>query len=208
LDLTQKQYENLSHSLMSGTPITMRVTSAQIGSGGGDLFLTSRQRNHLDKASQKGKGSNITLSATQLKKIKREHKKGGYLTDMNRSIAGKGMYGVDDPPLMPREAGIGAEAQDGAGMKEVIETAKKGLKVAGKVLKPVAKVGAKELCKAGVKAAAVKSGASLDNPVVKIASSELCNEAVNAVFGHGNDTVGAITNKPPSKRVGRGKKMK
>jgi len=181
LDLTQKQYENLANALSSNTPLTLRLTTSQIGSGGGDLMLTSRQRNHLDKAVAKGKGSNVCLSATQLKKIKREHKKGGYLTDMNRCVAGKGIYGVDDPPLMARDAGIGAEAQDGAGIKEVVQTvgsvAKKGLRRTGKILKPVVKIGAKELCKLGVTAAAAAGGIPADNPITKLAASELCGAA-------------------------------
>jgi len=201
LDLTQKQYENLANALASNTPLTLRLTTSQIGSGGGDLMLTSRQRNHLDKAVAKGKGSNVCLSATQLKKIKSAHKKGGYLTDMNRCIAGKGMYGVDDPPDMPRDAGIGAEAQDGAGIKEVAQTvgsvAKKGLKRTGKILKPVVKVGLKEACKLGVKASAAKAGVSADNPITKLAASELCGAAVNELLGSGA--------KPPAKRGGRTK---
>jgi len=190
LDLTQKQYENLATALSSTTPMTLRLTSSQINNGGGDLLLTSRQRNHLNKALDKGKGSNVALSATQLKKIRAAHKRGGYLTDMNKCVAGKGMYGVDDPPLMPREAGIGAEAQDGAGVKEVIQTIGSVAKKGAKALKPAARIAAKEGCKLAAKAAAIK--ADVDNPAVGMISNELCNAAVKAVLGSGK--------KPAAKR--------
>jgi len=186
LDLTHKQYENLSKGISSLTPLTLRLTQQQIRKGGGDLMLTGRQETHLDKSIARGKGANITLSTTQLKRMRTEHKKGGYLVDMNKCVCGKGMYGVDDPPEMPREAGIGPEPQDGAGVKEVVQTvgsvAKKGLKI----VKPIAKVALTEGCKLGSKALATRAGVDPNNPIVNVASNEGCREAVNALLGSGS----------------------
>ncbi len=189
LDLTQKQYDSLAKGITTLTPLTLRLTQQQIRKGGGDLMLTGRQETHLDKSIAKGKGANITLSSTQLKKMRTEHKKGGYLTDMTKCVAGSGMYGVDAPPEMPREAGIGAEAQDGAGVREVVATvgsmAKKGLKTVGKVAKPIAKVALTESCKLGSKALATRAGVDPNNPIVNVASNEGCKEVVNALLGSG-----------------------
>jgi hypothetical protein len=204
LDLTVKQYENLSKGISSLTPLTIRLTQQQIRKGGGDLMLTGRQETHLDKSIARGKGANITLSATQLKKMRTEHKRGGYLVDMNKCIAGAGMYGVDAPPEMPREAGIGPEPQDGAGVKEVVQTvgsvAKRGLKTVAKVAKPIAKVALTEGCKVGSKALAVRAGIDPENPIVKVASNEGCREAVNALLGSGSKkrTLKRTTSKRPN----------
>ena len=200
LDLTAKQYENLARGITSLNPLTLRLTQQQIRSGGGDLMLTGRQEIHLDKSVAKGKGANITLSATQLKKMRTAHKRGGYLTDMTKCVAGAGMFGVDAPPEMPREAGIGAEPQDGAGIKEVVASvgsvAKRGLKTAAKIAKPIARVALKEGCKLGTKALAVQAGIDPNNPIVAIAGSEGCSQAVNALMGAG---------KPRAKRTKRPK---
>jgi len=177
MDLTEKQLKNLSGALGSSTPLTLRFTQEQIKNGEGNLLLTSRQMNHLDKSNVKGKGANLTLSATQLKKMKSNMRKG------------EGMYGVNHPPQMPRDAGIGSQEQTGEGVKEVVQkvgsVAKKGAKVAVKVLKPVAKVGLKEGCKLATKAAATRAGLSPDNPAVKIAGNEACGALANAILGDG-----------------------
>lgn len=177
MDLTDKQNKNLLSALSSSTPLTLRFTQEQIKNGEGNLLLTSRQMNHLDKSNVKGKGANLTLSATQLKKMKSDMKKGN------------GMYGVNHPPQMPRDAGIGSQSQTGAGVKEVVKkvgrTALKGAKVAGKVLKPIAKIGLKEGCKLATKAAAVKAGVNPDNPVVELAHKEACGALANTVLGDG-----------------------
>jgi len=191
MDLSKRQYESLAKAISTLTPLTLRLTNEQMDKGGGDLMLTDRQKNHLDKSITKGKGANLNLSATQLKKMRTAHKRGGYLVDMNKAIAGEGMYGVDAPPEMPREAGIGSNLNEGegAGVKEVVtkvgSVALKGAKVVGKVVKPVVKAGLKEGCKVGTKVLAVKAGISPDNPLVGALGNEACKEGVDALLGKG-----------------------
>jgi len=187
MDLSKRQYESLAKSLSTLTPLTLRLTNEQMDKGGGDLMLTDRQKNHLDKSITKGKGANLNLSATQLKKMRTAHKRGGYLVDMNKAIAGEGMYGIDAPPEMPREAGIGANVNEGegAGIKEVAtKIGSVALKV-GKVVKPVVKAGLKEGCKIGTKVLAVKAGIGADNPLVGALGNEVCKEGVDALLGKG-----------------------
>ena len=177
MDLTDKQNKNLTSALTSSTPLTLRFTQEQIRKGEGNLLLTSRQQNHLDKSEVKGKGANLTLSATQLKKMKSDMRKGN------------GMYGVNHPPEMPRDAGIGSQDQTGEGVKEVAKTVGrtvlKGAKIAGKVLKPIAKIGLKEGCKVATKAAAVKAGISPDNPVVGQVENAACGALAERLLGDG-----------------------
>lgn len=177
IDLTKKQLDNLSKALAGNSgnsPLTFRLTQDQINKGDNNLLLTTRQQNHLKKSTITGKGSNITLSATQLKKMRSNNKK-----------EGGGMYGVDAPPRMPREAGIGPEEQTGAGiegegLKEVgqagLRIAKKVGKTGLKIVKKSAKIAAKQGCKGAVTALTAKAGISPGNQIAQEVTKELCGE--------------------------------
>lgn len=206
MNLSQRQYENLAKAISTLTPLTLRLTNEQMDKGGGELMITNRQTNHIDKSISRGKGANLNLSATQLKKMRTAHKRGGYLVDMNKAIAGEGMYGVDAPPEMPREAGIGANLNEGegAGLKEVAlkvgNVALTGAKIVKKAVKPVIRAGLKEGCKVGTKVLANKVGVSADNPLVGAVGNDACKEAVDALLGKGV--------KPATKKGGRGRPRK
>jgi len=215
-DFTKKQYENLATAMSNLSPITMRVTQDQINKGGGNIMITTRQQNHLNKSIEKNKGANLCLSTTQLKKMRTAHKRGGYLTDMSKAIAGEGMYGVDAPPKMPRDAGIGAEAQDGAGMYGVDAPPKmprdagigpeqqKGAGVIGS-LKRTTKATAKAVTKA---AAAIACGTAMatktGNPLAAGAAAGVCNDVVDSIIGSGKKPA---SKKPAPKKAGRPKKI-
>jgi len=190
-DFTKKQYENLATAMSNLSPITMRVTQDQINKGGGNIMITTRQQNHLNKSIEKNKGANLCLSTTQLKKMRTAHKRGGYLTDMSKAIAGEGMYGVDAPPKMPRDAGIGPEQQKGAG---VIGSLKRTTKATAKA---VTKAAAAIACGTAM---ATKTG----NPLAAGAAAGVCNDVVDSIIGSGKKPA---SKKPAPKKAGRPKKI-
>jgi hypothetical protein len=211
-DFTKKQYENLATAMSNLSPITMRVTQDQINKGGGNIMITNRQQNHLNKSIEKNKGANLCLSSTQLKKMRTAHKRGGYLTDMTKAIAGEGMFGVDAPPKMPRDAGVGAEPQDGAGMFGV-DAPPKMPRDAGVGAEPQDGAGVigtlKRTAKATTKAAAAIAcgtamGAKTGNPLAASAAAGVCHDVVDSMIGSGKKHA---PKKVAPKKAGRPKKI-
>jgi len=77
VDLSKTQLQAIMKAITNGTPVSLRLTGNAIKGAGVQLSLTKTQINKLNKADSKEKGSNLILSASQLKKI------GGSLINSN-----------------------------------------------------------------------------------------------------------------------------
>lgn len=75
IGLTDQQKRQVQKAVAANSGVKLRFTNKQLTSGSGQLPLTNSQYNKALKSAQKGKGCDITLSKTQLNKMKT----GGFL---------------------------------------------------------------------------------------------------------------------------------
>lgn len=87
LSLSNPQKKSLANAIQNKTSLTLRLNTNQLH-GQDKLALTMTQINHITKSKSVGKGVNITLSKTQLQKMK---KMGGFLPLI---LAGLGALGA------------------------------------------------------------------------------------------------------------------
>lgn len=71
--LTDNQLKSLSHAVQTKSPLNLKLSLSQLEGGPHTLGLTKRQIQHIDKNRQKGMGSEIRLSKSQVTK------QGGFL---------------------------------------------------------------------------------------------------------------------------------
>ena len=87
LSLSNSQKKSLANAIQNKTDLALRLNTNQLH-GQDKLALTKTQINHITKSKSAGKGVNITLSKTQLQKMK---KMGGFLPLI---LAGLGAIGA------------------------------------------------------------------------------------------------------------------
>ena len=69
--LSNGQKQRLAKAYKTNSPITIRLTINELN-GNDELFLTSNQIKRIIKAKSLGKGSDIKISKTQIRKVMRE----------------------------------------------------------------------------------------------------------------------------------------
>jgi hypothetical protein len=87
LSLSNSQKKSLANAIQNQTSLTIKLNSSQLN-GQDKLALTTTQIKHITKSKNMGKGVSITLSKTQLQKMK---KMGGFLPLI---LAGLGAIGA------------------------------------------------------------------------------------------------------------------
>ena len=96
VNLSKSQQTKLNKAIKSNVALTLRITPENISANSSDptILLTKSQVEKIDKAVTLGKATDITLSKTQLSKIK----SGGFLGALLGGLAA---------PVLPGLLGIG-----------------------------------------------------------------------------------------------------
>ena len=184
LDLSKQQSESIMGGMKMKQPVTIRMTHEGVHDKGNTaLPLTKAQANKLLKHKNKGMGTDVRLSKTQLRKVR----SGGYLgllasncTDYGDSFrAMKGEH---------TEAGIKGDPAEIEGEGIVSDLVDTGKTLVKKAAKTAARTAIRGACDVAANAAMTSIG--VENPAAAAAADAVCSKISTAIVGEGKAAPG------------------
>ena len=172
VSLSDSQRESIVSGIKSKQAVVLRLSKDSLG-GDIALPLTQRQINHIEKAKKLNRGAQLTISKTQLRKVR----SGGFIPALIAGAIALGEFLAAAAPEMATAALSAGAATVG---KHVAEKAlgdgiKSDIK---KELKKVAKVGVSRSCQK-------MSKKLISNPIAEPVVDAVCDGLAKVVIGDG-----------------------